>query len=272
VARSAWRDVIDAAEGFNDPGRFTTFVAYEYSTAADDRGNLHRNVIFRGGDRLPAVPFSRFHSQNPEGLWDWMDKLREQGIDSLAIPHNSNGSNGQMFKLEDWAGDPMDDEYVRQRLRNEPLVEITQVKGTSETHPDLSKTDEWADFEIMPYVVGNMRISKLHGSYVREALRNGLSLATEGAGNPYQFGFIGSSDAHTGATTDVESDFYGKLGLMDADPEKRGTVPLPFLQATLQKVVTPDLVTEIGGEDVLGQHHGHVEAELRREAQRREPG
>jgi len=249
VTRSAWRDTIDAAEGFNDPGRFTTFVAYEYSTSADDRGNLHRNVIFRGGDRLPAIPFSRFHSQNPEDLWDWMDNLREQGIDSLAIPHNSNGSNGQMFELADWAGNPMDDEYTSRRLRNEPLVEITQVKGTSETHPDLSKTDEWADFEIMPYVVSTMKISKLHGSYVREALRNGLSLESEGAGNPYQFGFIGSSDAHTGATTDVESDFYGKIGLMDADPEKRGSVPLPFLQATLQKVVTTDLVTEIGGED-----------------------
>ena len=104
ITRSAWRDTIDAAEEFNDPGNFTTFVAYEYSTSANDRGNLHRNVIFRGGDRLPAMPFSRFHSQNPEGLWDWMDELRDQGIESLAIPHNSNGSNGQMFELTDWGG------------------------------------------------------------------------------------------------------------------------------------------------------------------------
>ena len=249
VTRSAWRDTIDAAESFNDPGRFTTFVAYEYSTSADDRGNLHRNVIFRGGDRLPAVPFSRFHSQNPEGLWDWMDGLREKGIDSLAIPHNSNGSNGQMFELEDWAGDPMDDTYTSQRVRNEPLVEITQVKGTSETHPDLSSTDEWAGFEIMPYIVATMTPSKPGGSYVRDALRRGLTVAESGAGNPYQFGFVAASDVHTGATTDDESDFYGKLGLMDADPELRGSVPLPFYQATAMKWVAPDNVTEVDGED-----------------------
>ena len=101
ITRTAWRDTVEAAELFNDPGRFTTFVAYEYTTSSDDRGNLHRNVIFKGGDKVAAVPFSRFHSQNPEGLWDWMDELREQGIESLAIPHNSNGSNGQMFKLVD---------------------------------------------------------------------------------------------------------------------------------------------------------------------------
>ena len=217
ITRSAWRDTIDAAEEFNNPGRFTTFVGYEYSTSANDRGNLHRNVIFRGGDRLPAMPFSRFHSQNPEALWDWMDALRDQGIESLAIPHNSNGSNGQMFELTDWAGDPMDDDYTNQRLRNEPLVEITQVKGTSETHPALSNTDEWANFEIMPFLVSTLRPSKPEGSYVRDALRRGLSLSEKGAGNPYRFGFVGASDTHTGATTDDESNFYGKLGLLDAE-------------------------------------------------------
>ncbi|HIL81850.1 MAG TPA: DUF3604 domain-containing protein, partial [Myxococcales bacterium] len=133
ITRTAWQDTIDAAERYNDPGHFTTFIGYEYTSSTDDMGNLHRNVIFKGSDRIPAVPFSRFHSQNPEGLWDWMDDLREQGIESLAIPHNSNGSNGQMFKLVDWAGDPIDNDYAVQRVRNEPLVEITQIKGTSET-------------------------------------------------------------------------------------------------------------------------------------------
>ncbi|MBD3648299.1 MAG: DUF3604 domain-containing protein, partial [Pseudomonadales bacterium] len=146
IARNAWSDTIKAAEEFNRPGEFTTFVAYEYTTSSDDRGNLHRNVFFRSADKLPSMPFSRFHDQNPEGLWDWMDELTEQGIESLAIPHNSNGSNGQMFKLVDWAGNPMDDDYSDQRMRNEPLVEITQIKGTSETHPLLSDNDEWADF------------------------------------------------------------------------------------------------------------------------------
>ena len=249
ITRSAWRDTIDAAEEFNEPGEFTTFAAYEYTTSADDRGNLHRNVIFRGGDRLPAIPFSRFNSQNPEGLWAWMDALRAKGIESLAIPHNSNGSNGQMFRLVDWAGDPMDEEYTSRRLRNEPLVEITQIKGTSETHPALSNTDEWADFELMPFVVSTMRLSKPEGSYVRDALRRGLSLAEAGAGNPYKFGFIGSSDVHTGATTDDESDFYGKLGILDSTPELRGSVPLGFFQATATKLMAPKNIEEIDGQD-----------------------
>ena len=164
VTRSAWADSINAADQFYQPGEFTTFAAYEYTSSTDEMGNLHRNVVFRGTERLPAVPFSRFHSQNPEGLWDWMDGLREQGIESLSIPHNSNGSNGAMFALEDWAGDPMDDSYADQRMRNEPLVEITQVKGTSETHPGLSETDEWADFEIMPYRVATTLPSAQPGS------------------------------------------------------------------------------------------------------------
>ena len=139
VIRSAWEDIIAAADEHNDPGNFTTFVAYEYTASTQDMGNLHRNVIFKGSDRLPREPFSRFHSVNPEDLWDWMDELRAMGVESLSIPHNSNGSNGQMFKLEDWAGDPLDDAYAEQRMRNEPVVEITQVKGTSETHPKLFK-------------------------------------------------------------------------------------------------------------------------------------
>ncbi len=249
ITRSAWRDTIDAAEEFNDPGHFTTFVAYEYTSSSDDRGNLHRNVIFRGGDRLPAVPFSRFHSQNPEGLWDWMDGLRAKGVESLAIPHNSNGSNGQMFKLVDWAGDPMDLEYTDRRTRNEPLVEITQVKGTSDTHPALSDTDEWADFEIMPYRVASMAPSQPEGSYVRDALRRGLSLARGGAGNPYEFGFIGSSDTHTGATSDDETQFHCKLGVLDSTPELRGSVPLGFFQSLAMGMAASDAVAEIGGEN-----------------------
>jgi hypothetical protein len=127
---------------YNDPCRFTTFVAYEYTTGSVDRDNLHRNVVFQSSDRVPDIPFSLVHSRNPEDLWDWMDTLRNAGVESMAIQHNSNGSNGQMFKLVDWADDPIDDEYAVQRIRNEPLVEITQTKGTSETHPALSTRDE----------------------------------------------------------------------------------------------------------------------------------
>ena len=225
VVRSAWSDSIDAADQFNDPGNFTTFAAYEYTTSTSDMGNLHRNVVFRGTDQLPREPFSRFHSVNPEDLWQWMDDLREKGVESLAIPHNSNGSNGQMFKLADWAGNPLDDAYAKQRIRNEPIVEITQIKGTSETHPVLSSRDEWAGFEIMPYRVATNALSKLQGSYVREALLNGITLEQEGMTNPYQFGFIGSSDTHSAASQNSESNFVSKLALLSGTAEQRGSVP-----------------------------------------------
>jgi len=251
ITRAAWRDTVEAADLFNDPGRFTTFVAYEYTSSTDERGNLHRNVIFRGSEKLPAVPFSRFHSQNPEGLWDWMDGLRSQGIESLAIPHNSNGSNGAMFELTDWAGDPFDDAYVRRRIRNEPLVEITQIKGTSETHPLLSSEDEWADFEIMPYRVATMEPSAVPGSYVRDALRRGLALENGGVGNPYEFGFIGSSDTHTGATSDDEANFFSKVGLLDADGFLRGSLPLPTPVAWVVQLARPELHEEVEGRSYL---------------------
>ena len=251
ITRTAWRDIVDAAELFDEPGRFTTFIGFEYTSSTDDTGNLHRNVIFQGSEKIPAVPFSRFHSQNPEGLWDWMDGLRKQGIESLAIPHNSNGSNGQMFKLVDWAGDPMDDAYAEQRIRNEPLVEITQVKGTSETHPLLSTRDEWADFEIMPYRVATMLPSEPAGSYVRDALRRGLALESKGVANPYTFGFVGSSDTHTGAISDDESNFFSKVGLLDATPGLRGSVPLSLLPALGLRFAAPQMSKEVDGEPYL---------------------
>ena len=150
VSKSGWTKTVDAANEAYRPGQFTTFAAYEYTPSTEELGNLHRNVVFRGTDKLPAVPFSRLNSSNPEGLWRWMDGLRKQGIESLAIPHNSNGSNGAMFAFTDWAGNAIDQEYAEQRMRNEPLVEITQVKGTSDTHPLLSPNDEWAISKSTP--------------------------------------------------------------------------------------------------------------------------
>ena len=231
VIRSAWEDIIVAADEHYAPGTFTTFVAYEYTSSTQDMGNLHRNVIFKGSDRLPREPFSRFHSVNPEDLWDWMDDLRAMGVESLSIPHNSNGSNGQMFKLADWAGDPLDDAYAEQRMRNEPVVEITQVKGTSETHPLLSTRDEFAGFEIMPYRVATNALSAVNGSYAREALLNGLAIEQTGAENPYKFGFIGSSDTHSGAAAIEEDNYVSKLGLLSSEAVQRGSVPYTGLDA-----------------------------------------
>lgn len=248
VTKSVWQDSVLAADEAYVPGVFTTFAAYEYTTSTDNRGNLHRNVIFRGTDKLPAIPFSRLNSQNPEGLWAWMDDLREQEIESLAIPHNGNGSNGQMFKLTDWAGNPMDDAYAERRLRNEPLVEVTQVKGTSDTHPMLSKNDEWANFEIAPYRVATKLYSEPAGGYVRDAYLRGLSLQEGGVINPYRFGLIGSSDTHTGATSQDEETFSSKAGLLDGTPERRGSIPAPWLYGTYLKYRDPELLTEVDNE------------------------
>lgn len=224
VVRSAWQTIIEAAERHNDPGRFTTFIGYEYTSGPQSQ-NLHRNVIFRGS-KAPEIPFSRLDSQNPEDLWAWLDRLRDEGIEALAIPHNSNGSNGQMFELETFDGRPLDATYADVRMRNEPLVEVTQVKGTSETHPLLSPNDEWADFELFPFRIATRIWSEVPGSYVRDAYLNGLLLEEEQGFNPYRFGLIGSSDTHTGGGGLEESSFHSKVGALDATGELRGSVPL----------------------------------------------
>jgi hypothetical protein len=255
ITRSAWADSINAADLHNEPGRFTTFVAYEYTSTADDNGSLHRNVVFENSDRVPEVPFSRMHSLNVEDLWDWMDTLRKAGVESMAIPHNSNKSNGHMFKLVDWAGDPIDDEYAVQRIRNEPLVEITQIKGTSETHPALSTRDEWADFELVStrgVGMGAAVASQPDGSYVRQALRRGLEMEAQGITNPYTFGVIGSSDTHTGASQNDEANFSSKLGILSADAQTRGSVPVGFIESTLISILPGQGVAEVDGESYLG--------------------
>jgi hypothetical protein len=225
VARDAWERIIAAAERHNDPGTFTAFIGYEYTSSGPEVQNLHRNVIFRGSE-APPLPYSRLDSRNPEDLWAWMDDLRAQGIDSLAIPHNSNGSDGWMFQTTNWAGDPIDAAYADLRMRNEPLVENTQVKGTSDTHPALSPNDEWADFEIMPLRVASTLPSQAPGSYVRDAYRRGLVMQEAGGFNPYRFGVIGSSDTHNAAGSFEEDNYWSKTGVTDIRPQQRGSVPL----------------------------------------------
>ncbi len=224
VVRGAWSKIVEAAEVHNDPGNFTAFIGYEFTSSGYERDNLHRNVIFRGSEH-PDAPFSRLDSQNPEDLWAAMDGWRDQGIEALAIPHNSNGSGGRMFEMEKFYGDPFDDEYSDVRMRNEPIVEMTQVKGTSDTHPALSPNDEWADFEIMPYKIATTIISDPPGSYVRDALIRGLRLADDGLMNPYKFGLIGASDTHVSAGSFEEDNYWSKVGILDAEPQLRGSVP-----------------------------------------------
>jgi len=226
VARSAWQEIIEAAERHNDPGKFTAFIGYEYTSSGPEFQNLHRNVIFRGS-RVPRQPFARLDSVNPEDLWDWMDDNRANGMDAIAIPHNSNGSDGWMFQTTNFAGEPMDAAYAEQRMRNEPLVENTQVKGTSDTHPLLSPNDEWADFEIMPLRIASNLPSRPQGSYVREAYLNGLRMEAEKGFNPYKFGVVGSSDTHNAAGSFEEDNYWSKTGITDIEPYLRGSVPLP---------------------------------------------
>lgn len=224
TVRTAWAENIEAARRNYEPGKFTTFVAYEF-TSAPGGHNLHRNVIFKG-DAPPALPFTAFESQNPENLWRWLDTQRAQGIEALAIPHNSNGSDGWMFQRTTYDGQPVDRAWAEMRARNEPLVEITQTKGTSETHPMLSPNDEFAGFEIMEWYIGRAEpITRFDGGYVRKALRDGLDLQDRVGVNPYKMGIVAASDSHNAAATYEENNYTAKSGVQDATPELRGSAP-----------------------------------------------
>lgn len=230
LINSIWAQNIEAADAHYEPGKFTTFAAYEYTSVIPNDepgsfggGNLHRNVFFKGA--APARAFSTLDSDNPEDLWDWMDEQREAGYESIAIPHNSNVSDGQMFRLQTYEGEPLTAAYAEQRMRNEPLVEVTQVKGTSETHPSLSPNDEWADFEIYERLLGSYEVSDTSGGYVREAYRNGLKLQEEEGFNPFRFGLVAASDSHVAGGAYAEDDFWSKVGIVDGTPMARGSIP-----------------------------------------------
>tara|TARA_S200000501_G_scaffold344926_1_gene357134 strand:+ start:63906 stop:65816 length:1911 start_codon:yes stop_codon:yes gene_type:complete len=218
ITSPIWKSYVELAEKYNEPGVFTTFVGYEW-TLIPNAQNLHRNIIFKGTD-VPSLPFSAFNSDKPEELWQWMEQARANGSDVLAIPHNSNVSDGTMFALADSWGNPITQQYAELRMRNEPLVEMSQIKGTSETHPILSPNDEWADFEILEELLGGQRIGKISGSYVREAYLNGLALQQEKGFNPFQFGMMAASDSHNASVPVEEDNYTGKIGV-DATAESR---------------------------------------------------
>jgi hypothetical protein len=202
LKKSNWQRQIDAANKFYVPGKFTTFVAYEYSSLPNG-ANLHRNVIFRGPN-YPEVPFSSLDSANPEDLWRYIEHQRSQGIQALAIPHNSNVSDGLMFSYADSSRKPIDREYAETRVSIERLAEITQSKGTSETRPELSPNDDFAGFELIDNLLTVNRPSSIHGSYIREAFGRGLEIEQRTGVNPFEFGLIGGSDYHNALSSTSE--------------------------------------------------------------------
>jgi hypothetical protein len=223
--RNAWRAYTALADRYNEPGRFTALIGYEWTAIGGF--NLHRNVIFRGDASVAnqTVPFSQFESQNPEDLWKHLEAFeRDTGAEVLAIPHNGNLSNGRMFTVETFSGSPLTRADAEMRIRFEPLIEATQIKGDGEAHPFLSPDDEFADFDKWDRsnLNGTELKSKdmLRWEYAREALKTGLMLQKSLGVNPYKFGMVGSTDAHTSLPAVEEENFFGKHSGVEPEPHR----------------------------------------------------
>ncbi len=223
-----WKKMTDIVERHNDPGSFTALIGYEWSSNYGGGNNLHRNIVYRDGKALAdqVRPFTTFpfDGDQPRKLWDWMAGYEKQtGGKVLAVPHNGNLSNGTMFATETADGHPIDQQWVETRARWEPLYEVTQSKGTSEQHPSLAPSDEFADFEI--WDKGNLNVvpktpDMIQYEYAREALKRGLKLEDEYGTNPFKFGLIGSTDDHTGISSAEENNFFGKFPTSEPGPER----------------------------------------------------
>ena len=225
VAGTIWKENVKIAEENNHPGEFTAFCSYEYTSQFNNR-NLHRNIFFRDCAHLPEMPFSMLDSWHPEDLWNWMDTQRKAGNELLAISHNANLSDGWMYPTDvDSFGRPIDAAWAASRDRNERLVEIKQIKGQSETHPLLSPNDEYASYEIFSALLGlppdNGRIDHVHGSFARQAYKDGIAMQDTRGYNPYKFGMAGGSDSHNTGSPYRQDNFYGGHGEADGSVERR---------------------------------------------------
>ena len=233
LTRSLWERQTAIIEKYNEPGRFTAFIGYEW-TSNNTGNNLHRNVIYRDGKAKAdqAVPFTTAESENPEDLWKWMQAYEEKsGGSVLAIPHNGNLSNGLMFKLETFKGTPLTKEWATTRANWEPLYETTQIKGDGESHPSLSPSDEFAAYET--WDKGNLMLlpkkpGMLQYEYTREALKNGLKIEQQFGVNPFKFGLVGSTDSHTSLSTAEEENFFGKHSGVEPNPHRYEHVVMDF--------------------------------------------
>jgi len=224
VSSAAWNDIVDTAERHNDPGTFTSLVGWEWSSIPTG-ANLHRIVISPDGAEKSNqyLPFGSDQSQYPEDLWKWLGETQERtGARFLAIPHNSNISKGYMFDTTTLRGEEITADYATRRMAWEPVVEITQIKGDSETTSKLSPEDEFADFETYEHYIQNGVVDYVASAadYIRPALKRGLSIEQKVGANPYKFGLIGSTDAHSGLSSSEENNFWGKMA-KDSTPETK---------------------------------------------------
>jgi Protein of unknown function (DUF3604) len=223
VAGTVWKETIEAADKANQPGKFTAFCSSEW-TSMPNNMNLHRNIFFKDCAKVSAMPFSALDSAYPGDLWNWMDGQRKAGNELLAISHNANLSDGRMYAIDvDEKGRPIDAAYAESRMRNERLIEIHQIKGTSETHPLLSPTDEFASFEILQILLGDPpgRINHIVGSFARQALKDGLALQDSKGFNPYKFGFGAAADSHNTGVPYRQDNFFGGHGALDGTIQDR---------------------------------------------------
>jgi hypothetical protein len=244
-----WEDIIDAAEKYNEPGRFTAFIGYEW-TSVPQGNNLHRNVVLRDGDDrarqvLPLTTQPPIGSTDPLDLYEWLeDYEKKTGGQALAIAHNGNLSNGWMFPMDKrYSGGRVNKEYTALRAKWEPLYEVTQIKGDGEAHPLLSPNDEFADYGT--WDKGNLDLSvlkkpeMLQYEYAREALKNGLALEKKFGTNPYKFGMVGATDSHTSLATAEEDNFFGKSVSVEPSPTRVGH---PFVESKLGAIEGDTLV------------------------------
>jgi hypothetical protein len=225
VAGTIWKENVKIAYENNHPGKFTAFCSYEW-TSMPNNCNLHRNIFFRDSAHVPEMPFTAIDSKHPEDLWKWMDSQRKAGNELLAISHNANLSDGWMYPVDlDSYGRPIDAAWAASRDRNERLVEIKQIKGQSETHPLLSPNDEFANYEIYSALLGlpvdSGRVDHIHGSFARQALKDGLTMQDIRGYNPYKFGFGAASDSHNTGSPYRQDNFYGGHAALDGTVERR---------------------------------------------------
>ncbi len=225
AVRNAWQAYTALADKYNEPGRFSTIIGFEWTAIGGF--NLHRNVLFRGDSSVAnkTLPFSQFDSKNPEELWKYLAGFEKQtGSAVLAIPHNGNLSNGRMFTVETFDGKPLTRELAAMRAQYEPLIEATQIKGDGEAHPFLSPNDEFADYEKWDKSNLNGTEAKkpemLQWEYAREALKTGLMLQRKLGVNPYKFGMVGSTDSHTSFAAVEEDNFFGKHSGVEPEPHR----------------------------------------------------